>query len=179
MKKAPALLVAVFLLSCGGSGKKHTTTLNAPEIPADWKRYEQPDYVIRYPDGWELHENFAGSELCLLSPLSSSGDLFRENVSIVTDRLVRTISLEKYAAIAIRTVGVEYKAEAVAEKKCILDGQLFYSVSFRSDDGWFRQHYYIREKKVYIVTFWYQPDESDKIKTDGLDIIHSFRLLTE
>lgn len=176
MRMLFALTVFVFLLSCS-SKIKHAEVLSAPEIPADWRWYAKPNYSIRYPEDWELRENFEGADVCLFSPLSSSGDLFHESVSVVTENLVRAISLEKYAAMAIHTVGMEYKAKAVIEKKYILDGQSFYGVSFQNNDGWFQQHYYMIKRKAYIVTFWYQPEETEKIKTEGIQIIRSFKLL--
>lgn len=178
MRLVFALSASVFLFSCG-SKTKPAEVLRVPEIPADWRQYEQSEYTIRYPDSWESYENYAGADLCLLSPLSSAGDLFHENISVVAEPLVRTISLEKYAAMAIQKVYIEYKAKAVDEKKYILDGQVFYSASFQSNEGWFQQHYYVVKKKAYIVTFWYQPEESEKIKTDGTRAIQSFKLLTQ
>lgn len=176
--KAKAIVIVlwlVFFVSCG-SKTKRAEDLSAPDIPVDWQWHKQADYTIRYPVDWELRENFAGADLCIFSPLLSGKDLFHENISITTEKLVRTMSLEKYAMQAIRTVGVAYKAKAVVEKKYVLNGQVFYDVSFQSDDGWFRQSYHLKEKKAYIVTFWYQPDESGRLKTEGIKVMRSFRL---
>jgi hypothetical protein len=145
-----------------------------PEIPLEWFVFETEDFVIHYPRDWEKQENISGAVFCILSGLTSAGDLFRENVNLVTERLTKDINLDKYASLSLKKIDSKYKVKE--KKKYIAGGQEYYHIRFVGDDRLqIEQNYFVKNKKAYILTFTYEPQESERIKNEGDKIIRSFR----
>jgi hypothetical protein len=135
--------------------------------------FETEDFVFYYPQDWEKRENMNGAVFCILSGLTSAGDLFRENVNLVTERLTKDINLDKYTSLSLKKIDGKYKVKE--KKKYIAGGQEYYHVRFAGNDRLqIEQNYFVKDKKAYILTFTYESQESGKIKNEGDKIIGSF-----
>ncbi|MDR2773330.1 MAG: hypothetical protein LBC19_01075 [Tannerella sp.] len=167
------LSVALVIVSSCAKKTKRAEIQIRPEIPVDWLLFEAEDFVIRYPPDWEIRENMNGTVVCLLSRPASGGDLFRENVNLVTERLTEDMGIDKYASLSMRKIGNKY--EIKEQKKYVAGGQESYHVRFAGADRLqIEQKYFLKGKKAFIVTFTYELQESDKIKDTGDKIINSF-----
>ena len=165
-------LVVIFAFSCSPKEKK-VTVRNAPEIPAEWQRLEDEHYTIRYPQGWELQKSMEGVQFCLLSSPSSSVDTFRENVNLVIEELLENMTLDQYAKHTVNSM--KHKYTITGEKKYSVEGQVYYHFIMKGKDGvLLKQHYLVKGKKAYILTFAYDPAEKESIQTDGDIIMTSF-----
>ena len=167
-------LVFAFAFSCSPKEKK-ATVRNAPIIPAEWQYLENEHYTIRYPQGWEVQKSMEGVQFCILSGLSSSVDIFRENVNLVIEDLLESMTLEQYAKYAVNNMKQKYTI--ADEKKYSVGGQVYYHFILKGKDGiLLKQHYLVKGKRAYILTFAYDPAEKESIQTDGDKMMTSFSI---
>ncbi|MDR2917193.1 MAG: hypothetical protein LBV74_20555 [Tannerella sp.] len=167
-------LTFVFLIACSQKIKK-AEIQNVPEILEDWHSFDNDFFSIRYPRNWEKQRGPEGTVFCILSTPSSPVDTFRENVNLVIEELTKEITLDRYAALSLKNIGNKYKV--TDERKYAANGQEYYYLKLKERDGIFlEQNYFIKGKRAYILTFTYEPQEQESVKTDGDKIMKSFRL---
>lgn len=167
-------LVLVFVGACSQKGKI-AIIREMPEIPAEWHYLEKEEFSVRYPQGWEVREDLEGVVFYLLSAQMSPSDSFRENVNLVVEELTAPVSLDKYASLSLR--GIKGKYKIADEKKYIVDGQKYYYLMLKEKENlYLEQHYFIKDKKAYILTFTYEPKEQEQIRAEGDKIMKSFRI---
>ena len=137
-------------------GGKKAEIQDAPEISENWNYLDNGYFSIRYPRNWEKQKGPEGIAFCILSTPASPTDTFRENVNLVIEELTKEITLDRYAALSLKNIGNKYKV--TDEKKYVVNGQEYYSLKLKGRDGLFlEQNYFIKGKRVYILTFSYEP----------------------
>ena len=167
-------LISAITVSCTQNVKK-AEVRDAPEIPDDWLYLDNDEYSIRYPQNWEVHKDFEGTDFCILSLPVSPDDLFRENVNLVIEEIGKEVSIDKYAALSLKNLRKKY--DVTDEKKYSVDGQEFYHLILKGKDNiYLKQNYLIKGKKVYILTFAYESDEKEALKHEGDKIMVSFKI---
>ncbi len=174
IKYALVSLTFFFLIACSQKEKK-VEIQNAPEISEDWRYFENESFSIRYPRDWDKQKGPEGTLFCILSAPSSPADRFRDNVNLVIEELAKEITLDRYAALSLKNIGAKYKV--TDEKKYSINGQEYYYSKLKDKEGFLlEQSYFIKGKRAYILTFAYEPQEKESVKTDGDKIMKSFRL---
>jgi len=168
-------LIFAFVLSCSPKEKK-ATARNAPTIPTEWLYMDDEQYSIRYPQSWELRNGGAEDiQFWLLSKPSSSVDTFRENVNLVIEELLENMTLDQYTRYAENNI--KHKYTIIDKKKFSIKGQVYYHFILKGKDGiLLKQHYLVKGKRAYILTFTYEPAENATIHEDGDKVMTSFSL---
>lgn len=167
-----------FLLVCSCSLKeKKATVRTAPDIPSAWLMIEKDDYIIHYPQTWERQSRSEGVEFQLFSPITSSADKLRDNVNLVIVNLFAKMSLERYVALEEKNLKDKFSISVTGKNKYSVDGQVYYQLNMRWKDGnCLTQHFYLKEKTAYILSFTYNPDEMDYMLSEGEKILASFKV---
>jgi hypothetical protein len=177
MKYAGSVLICLLFLlatSCAQKAKK-AEIIDVPDIPSDWRLLDGDDYRIRYPSsGWEVRNDLSGARFCLLSAQTSPDDLFRDNVNLVVEPLTKELSIDQYVSLSVNKIGDKYKIRE--QKKYRIGGQEYFHLDLIGAD---RLHVslniFLKDKNAYVLTFTYEANESEKIKSEGDQIIKSFR----
>ncbi len=171
------VLISVLILiivSCTQKTQK-AEIKRAPEIPEEWLVYEKRDYLLRYPESWQIRNNFEKTDVCVLSMPTTQTDVFRENITLVIEVLPKNIQIDEYSSRSLREI--EKKYTITGRKKYETNGQEYYQIRFKGRDGLHsEQHYVVQNKAAYILTFSYDPKASEEIIYTGQKILGSFRL---
>jgi hypothetical protein len=177
MKHFRYIFISIVLLgaaSCTQKAKK-AEIIGPPDIPSDWRLLDEGDCIIRYPPDWEVRKDVSGALFCLLSGQTSPEDSIRDNVNLVVEPLAKAISIDRYVALAIHKISDKYKV--LEEKKYLIDGQEYFHLGLTGKD---RLHLslniFMKDRKVFVLTFTYESKGSAKIKSEGDKIIKSFKL---
>jgi len=174
------LIGLVTLLLIGLSANSQTTQKN---IPGDWKTIDDPDYMIHYPDSFELNTSGQmGMSFMLLSKQTSSQDVFRENVNLLIQDLTgHNIDLDKFVEISEEQIKTMITNGNIIESKRIKSGDSeFQKVVYTGVQGKFNfkfeQHYRVVKSKAYILTLTCESSQFDKYKEVGGRIMNSFKI---
>ena len=106
------------------------------DIPNNWKTINETEYMIQYPDSFDLNTSGQmGMSFFLLSKQISQQDLFRENVNLIIQDLTgQNIDLDKYVEISEGQI-----------KTMITNGNIIESKRVKNRDSEF--------KKLFILAF--------------------------
>lgn len=85
------VLLACFLVGLVGCGKR--TVQNTI--------FQGKEYVLEFPDFWDVHSNWMGTDLAGLSPQEDPTDEFRENVNVILENLPASMTDEEYMEISL------------------------------------------------------------------------------
>lgn len=95
---------------------------------------------------WEVKENFSGIRFLALSPLESERDVYRENISVMVEELVKAYTLE------------EFTSEAIAAVKASMDSFEEVSAGEASIGGekarWVSYNYELPEARIRAVSYF-------------------------
>jgi len=58
--------------------------------------FQGKEYVLEFPDSWDVHSNGMGTDLAGLSPVQGEDDKFRENVNVALENLPALMTDEEY-----------------------------------------------------------------------------------
>ncbi len=177
MKYSGSIFISiVFLLAASCTPKvRKAEVISAPDIPSDWRLLEDTDCFVRYPPDWELSRDVPGALFCLLSGQVSPEDLFRDNVNLVVEPLAKEIPIDRYISLSINKISDKYKV--LDRKKYIVDGQEYFHLDLTAEDNLrLSLNVFMKGKKVYVLTFTYESEESGKIRDEGDKIIRTFRV---
>ena len=58
--------------------------------------FQGKEYVLIFPDSWEVHSNWMGADLAGLSPQEDPTDEFRESLNVVLENLPALMTDEEY-----------------------------------------------------------------------------------
>jgi hypothetical protein len=128
-------------------------------------------YKITYPSTWRLKETCAVNECSILAPfdtLSKPYDTYTESINLTFNTLPSAeYTVDKYAQFSIDYLPKVVKNFKVIEKKKLKPNviRLTYAGEKNNFQQTWRQYYYVKAGKVYIVTFstetpkyeYYQP----------------------
>ncbi len=149
-------------------------------VQKDWKTLNESEYSIQYPKNWILDQSGNGGTVFMLtSPSDSDTDEVMQNVNVVIENLPNNLDLDTYAKAAIRQVKTVYPT-ILKKKRMKSDNDDFYKVLFSGKqngmDLKLEQHYRIKNKKAYIITFTSSVSDFDKDKVIGEKILSTFKL---
>jgi hypothetical protein len=153
------------------------------KTPENWRILDEPEYLIQYPDTFDLDKSgLMGMSFILLSKQTSQQDLFRENVNLLVQDLTgKNIDLDKY---------VEISEEQV--KIMITDGNLIESKRFTNKDNEYQrliytgrqgqfhlkwqQKYWIENKKAFVLTLTCEESQYENYEFVGEEIMKTFKI---
>jgi hypothetical protein len=148
----------------------------------EWKSIIENGYTIQYPDNWDLDKSGQnGTSFLILSKLTSTGDKFRENVNLlIQDLSGKNITLDKYVEISEGQVKSMIKNGKILESKRLNSNKHeFHKMIYTGEQGMysfkFEQYYWIKDNKVYILTFTCELNQFDSFKETGERILNSFK----
>lgn len=155
---------------------------NTVKVEKDWETLGKSEYSIEYPKNWTVDKSGTeGTVFMLTSPSDSDTDKVTQNVNTVIENLPNdNIDLDAYVKAAINQVKTVYPNILKKEKMKSDTGDDFYKVVFSGKKEGINlkleQHYHIKNKKAYIVTFTSSVSDFDKDKVIGERILRSFKL---
>lgn len=146
-------------------------TANAFTLTDSIKVLDFKPYKINYPSSWRLKETCAVNECSILAPLdtlSKPYDTYTESINLTFNTLPSAeYTVDKYAQFSIDYLPKVVKDFKVIEKKKLKPNviRLTYAGEKNNFKQTWRQYYYVKAGKVYIVTFsaetpkyeYYQP----------------------
>jgi hypothetical protein len=145
-------------------------TANASSLTDSIKVLDFKPYKIDYPSTWKLKAGCAVNECSILSPADTLSwpDGYTESINLTFNPLPSaSYTVDKYAQFSIDYLPKVVKNFKVIEKKKLKSNVIRVTYSGEKDthkQTW-RQYYYVKSSKVYIVTFsaeskkysYYQP----------------------
>ncbi len=179
LKLIVLLILIVSIASCSQMTNKNEQT----DTPDNWKTLDEADYLIQYPDSFELNTSGQmGMSFILLSKKTSPQDEFRENVNLVIQDLAgQNIDLDKYVEISEGQIKSMIINSNVIESKRVktdkLESQKIVFTGFQGQFNLkFEQHYWIVKDKAYVLTYTAEVNEFDNYKDVSEKIMNSFRI---
>lgn len=178
VKAIGLFLIVISLITCGQARETEPPKENSK----NWKSFEDDNYSVQYPEGWDLNTSGQmGTSFMLFSPASSAQDQFRENVILMIEDLSgQNIDLDKYVKISEGQIKRMITDGKVIESQRIVRGSSeFQKIVLTGRQGIFdlktTQYYCIKNNKAYILTFSCEEDQYDVFKVRGEMILNSFR----
>lgn len=173
------MVLLISLVACNQTTQKNINT----NIPRDWKVLNETDYLVQYPDSFEVNTSGRmGMNFILLSKKISQQDLFRENINLmIQDLSGLSIDLDKYVEISEGQIKTMITNGNIIESKRIKDDDSeFQKIVYTGVQGQFNlkfeQYYRILKGKAYILTLTCEMSQFDKYNTVGEKIMSSFKL---
>lgn len=171
-------LLGVFLLA--GCGSKTATSIDTTSTGATVQTFDASGFRVTYPLTWTMQQNAYWAQVIFFSP-QWSGDLFRENVGIVSETLPSDMSIATYYTSVknqISTIIQNYQEisnedlslNGVAAKKIVYVGtQNTYQLKWM-------QVLAIKNKTAYIINYTASADTFDEFSKEANAIVDSFVL---
>ena len=131
---------------------------NATELTDSIKVLDLKPYKINYPNTWRLKAGCAASECTVLSPADTLTwpDAYTESINLTFNPLPSaSYTVDQYAKFSIDYLPKVVKNFKVVEKKKLKSNVIRITYTGEKDtfkQTW-RQYYYVKSSKVYIVTF--------------------------
>ncbi len=177
MKKIQ-LLVFLTLLSFSGFGQILDSKQKKTEklLVLDRK-----SYTIDIPAGWKVENNCKDEWCDITSPFDTLGliDRYLESINFAVNKLPSAnYSVDQYAAFSIKYLPTVVKNFSIIEKKKLKSNA--YRLTYKGEKDKFkqtwRQYYYIKNAKVYIVTFACETEKYAYYQPLVEPYLNSFRL---
>lgn len=156
-------LTLIFLISIGFTAK--ATTFGDSIKVLDFKPYK-----INYPSTWQIKSGCVEKDCMIMAPTDTllGIDRFTENIHFTYNALPSaSYTADKYATFSIDYLPKVVKNFKVIERKKLKSNviRLTYAGEKNAYQQTWRQYYYVKSSKVYIVTFsaetqkydYYQP----------------------
>ena len=133
-------------------------TANASSITDSIKVLDFKPYRIDYPSSWRLKASCAVNECSILSPADTLSwpDGYTESINLTFNPLPSaSYTVDQYAKFSIDYLPKVVKNFKVVEKKKLKSNvvRVTYSGEKDTQKQTWRQYYYVKSSKVYIVTF--------------------------
>jgi hypothetical protein len=151
--------------------------------PADWKVLTKDNYSIQYPVNWDLDQTgYEGTTFLIASALTSTQDLFRENVNLIIHDLRGTTiylnTLVKQSESTFQATLANFKIIESNRRKDTT-GE-YHKLIFTGDKGnlklKFVQILRIKGIKAYVTTFAAEQAQFENYKAEGEKILNSFKI---
>lgn len=176
-------LVLTFLFVSVLTFGQSTPTKKPANIKTDWQFLNENSYSIQYPVDWDLDKSGRiGTSFILFSRSTSPNDNNRENVCLVIQDLQgQNINLDRFVENSLdQTKTILTNVNIIENKRMSENGQDFQKVIANLDQGIEKfkseQYYFLKNGKVYILTFTCEIDKFEKYKETGEKIMNSFKL---
>ncbi|MBL7776575.1 MAG: hypothetical protein JNK89_11270 [Saprospiraceae bacterium] len=152
-----------------------------------WRMYREAGFQIGYPANWTRDlSGMMGASFILFAPQDSDTDAFKENVNLqVTDLGVQNvITLDVFAKAAEDQIEKMITASEIRRSAKVNTGNPqteYYEIEFTGLQGklnlhWI-QHYRIKGRYAYILTFTAQSNKYDDYQALARSILKSFQLM--
>jgi len=175
MKRIQFIIIAFVLISCQG-GKE-----NKPILEKGWLTLEKENYIINYPETWELRQpGEFGSEFMFFSLLSNHDDQFRENISLIIQNIQNPeMDLDAFVNMSLEQVNtVVTNGEVVFSNRLLKEKNEYHSIEYTGKQGVFdlrfKQYYWVLGAKVYVLTFTGENNQFHNFKGVAEKIMNSF-----
>ena len=73
-------------------------------------------FSIKFPESWELKENFMESRVTAISPLKGKKDFFQEYVAVLSEVVPSRVTLEEYMNISLQNIHKEVRNVKVLKR---------------------------------------------------------------
>lgn len=148
----------------------------------DWAKHENNTFEIRYPKEWKLDTSGKLNSTFILFSENIASDNFNENVNLIIQDLgVQGFTLDSYTKLSEEQIkeGVP-ESRILSSKRTPFSGGEFHQIIWEGQVGKgklkFKQHYYIKNGKAYVLTLTTLPDAFDDYIAIGDKILNSFKL---
>lgn len=172
-----ALLIA--LVACGQTSQKKVII----DTPENWKTLNESDYLIQYPDSFDIDKSGQmGMSFILLSRQTSQQDLFRENVNLLIQDLTgQNINLDKYVEISEGQIKTMITDGNLIESNRLTDKNTEYQrVIYTGKQGQFdlkwQQLYWVANNKAFVLTLTCEENKYEKYVSVGEEIMKTFMI---
>lgn len=153
------LFIGFLILKSFAAVAQQATALADTTKPKAPLKLAKKAYSMNIPPGWRIDEDCKEDLCSLFSPpdtLSKEYDNFVENINITVNKLSSpSYTVDQYATFSIGYLPKVVKNFKVLEKKKL--SATAYRLTYQGDKNYFsqtwRQYYYVKNSKVYIVTF--------------------------
>ncbi|HLO42731.1 MAG TPA: hypothetical protein VK175_00285 [Leadbetterella sp.] len=174
-------LLVIFMFVC------EKAVLAQVQVAPDTSKAPKPmvldkkTYKMDIPKGWRIQDNCQENLCSLLSPADTLSyiDRFVDNINIAVDKLPSAnYTVDKYAQFSIDYLPRVVKNFKIIEKKKLKPN--VYLVTYKGDKSGYaqtwRQYYYVKNAKVFIVTFACETDKYAYYKDIVEPYLSSFKL---
>lgn len=134
------------------------------------------DFSLSYPSSLELEENIEGGLVFALKTYKKNeNDTFIENLNLAT----KNIGNSSFDDFIHKTVqDISNVGEIIEQKKLTINGRecyrLIFNLSQSSVNLKFIQDYYLKDKKIYVLTFSSEENEFNEYYNQMNNIMKSF-----
>jgi hypothetical protein len=142
---------------------------------------DKKTYKMDIPKGWRIQDNCQENLCSLLSPTDTLSyiDRFVDNINVTVDKLPSAnYTVDKYAQFSITYLPSVVKNFKVIEKKKLKPN--VYMVTYKGEKSGYaqtwRQYYYVKNAKVFIVTFACETEKYAYYKDIVEPYLNSFKL---
>ncbi|WP_157811733.1 PsbP-related protein [Tenacibaculum sp. SZ-18] len=140
--------------------------------------YKGDNYFIAYPKDWELKKSNKNGIQFILYSKEQAADPFRENISLVIQNVKEGTTLESQIELVeaeLRNVMKTSKVTVNTFDKIKKRHEIVYSVNISAAYLKVKQHFYLNENKLYILTFTALQKSYDDYKKRANSILDSFK----
>ena len=150
----------------------------------NWKTYTTKKFTVQYPGSWDFDKSGAmGSSFIVLGPVTKTESKFRPNANLVVQDISRNpMNLDQYARLSEQQI-----ANLITDSKIIRRERITgfdhdrHRILYNGKQGklelQYEQHFWIVDKKAYILTFTTTLADSQSNKTTKEKIMNSFRFI--
>ena len=182
MKKLLLLtsLLGVIVLAGCGAKTQTTTTVNVVNTGAIVKTYETTGFSIQYPATRAEQENVYGANVMFFTP-QASGDLFRENVGIVTEILPSAMTVaDYYTSIKSQLTTIIKDYQEISNEDITLNGIAAKKIIYIGTQSNYKlkweQVLLIKDKTAYVINYTASADTFTQFTTEVDAMVNSFTL---
>jgi hypothetical protein len=147
-----------------------------------WIKLNQNNYQLFYPENWNYDSSNKSVAFFLKSKLVSDTDSFSENVNLIVQDISNyDLNLDSYAELSKKQINSMMAHSVILSgEKIKASGGTYYRIIFTAEQEGlklkFIQHYYIKQKKAYVLTFTSLESTFDQYATVAQRILSSFLL---
>ncbi|MCB0438606.1 MAG: hypothetical protein KDD20_07695 [Mangrovimonas sp.] len=140
--------------------------------------YKKEGYSIKYPKDWRLDTSGQMNTLFILFSPNTENDTFNENINfIIQDLTGQNMDLESYTKLSedqIKTMVPNGKW--IESKRNGNHQEVVWSGFVANNNLKFKQFFYVKDDKAYILTFTALETTFDDYINIGSEILNSFQL---
>ncbi len=144
------------------------------------KKYEKDNYSITYPSNWELNVSGQMNSTFILFSELEKEDTFRENINLLVQDLTdQEMTIESYGQITKSQIKEQLPGSKILESSFDKEKNryiMIWSGNVGSGQLKFKQYFFIKKEKVYILTFTTTPEVYNDYIELGNEILNSFTL---
>jgi hypothetical protein len=157
-------------------------TLKVAKVELPPVYFEKKGYKIQMPTGWRIAPGSADNNSSLFAPTDTlfSPDIYVENINIAVEKLSTTsYTVDQYATFSIGYLPKVVKNFKLVSKKKLNSSS--YVVEYKGNknnfDQTWRQFYYVKNAKVYIVTLATETPKFEYYKLIVEPFLKTFKLI--